>query len=79
MAELEEKVREGSRVSWMLELRESEVRKLEEHKTLPGSLKGCRARESGRSGSECWSATAGGGSGGAECERRPYVEARGSF
>ena len=81
MAELEEKAREGegSRVSWMLELRESEVGKLEEQVQNPVWVsEGCRAKESGRSGSEGRSATAGGGSGGAECERRPHVEARGS-
>jgi hypothetical protein len=50
-------VREGSRVSWMLELREGEVRKLEEQVQNPVWVsEGCRARESGRKwlgGSEC--------------------------
>ena len=59
--ELEEKVREGSQVSWMLELRESEVRKLEEQpcKTLPGSLKDAVQEKAVVSGSECRSATCG--------------------
>jgi hypothetical protein len=58
MAELEEKVREGSRsVLEVLELRESEVRKLEEQVQNPVWVcEGCRGRESGRKwlgGSEC--------------------------